>query len=122
MVCRLVTHLSLELKTPHEVVANVLTSEHLDASMRNMNTVRTTITLPEDMHRQLMLMAMNKKMSFNDVVKKKLMSREVSEDELEEQIEKDLAELRRIGRKIKRKVGNVDVARIIREERDRDNA
>lgn len=78
--------------------------------------------MPEDLHRQLMLMAMNKKMSFSDVVRKKLMARDISEEELERQIEDDLAYFRSVGRKIKKRVKYWDAAKIIREERDRDNA
>lgn len=89
-----------------------------------MNIIRATLRLPEELHQELMLAAFNRKISFNDLVKQKLMMVDVkqTDDELNGEIEEELRFLNSIGRKIKAGIGVIDCAKLVREERDRNNA
>lgn len=89
-----------------------------------MNIVRATLRLPEELHQELMLAAFNRKISFNDLVKQKLIVADIeqTDDESNGEIEEDLLFLKSIGRKIKAEMGAVDCAKLVREERDRNNA
>ena len=84
-----------------------------------MKTIRTTITLPEDLHEKLRQKAFQYKKSFNEVVVGQL--REKPEKEYfakstEQRVHDTLVffnEVSRMGKKI-------DVVKAIREDRDRD--
>jgi hypothetical protein len=86
-----------------------------------MSTVRTTITLPEDLHEELKLLALKHKLSLSDVVVEKIQGRKVvrkKKKSLEKEIQDTIAFFRKVaqeGDPIK------DAAKVVREERDRDN-
>ena len=84
-----------------------------------MNLVRRSVAFPEDIYEALRLEAFSRRMSVNQLVVEKSGGIKVSRAR---DAARDWERLQAIGRKIKAKMGEVDAARIIREERDRDNA
>jgi len=83
--------------------------------------IRTTITLPDQLHEELRIQAFKTKSSLSDVVVKKLWGEKAIKKEkksLDKQIEREIA----FFRKIQRMKPQFDAAKAVREERDRDNA
>ena len=86
-----------------------------------MNTVRTTITLPEDLHEELKLQALKEKKSFSDVLVEKIRIKKVSYRR--KSVKKEVEETIRFFRKIAQEGEPIeDAAKVVREERSRDNA
>lgn len=82
-------------------------------------TIRTTITLPVDLHEQLRLTAVKKKQSFNDLVLEYLSGKKKPRKILiEEQIKRDFA----LFDKVAASGIQIDAVKAIREERNRDDA
>ncbi|MBI2008102.1 hypothetical protein HYS82_00395 [Candidatus Amesbacteria bacterium] len=91
-----------------------------------MNLVRRSVAFPEDIYEALRLEAFSRRMSVNGLVLEKVRPKmknvAANKKKVEAKIAADLAYFKKIGDKIKREMGEVDVAKMIREERDRDNA
>jgi len=87
--------------------------------IENMNLVRRSVAFPEDIYEALRLEAFSRRMSVNQLVVEKSSGIKVSRAR---DAVRDWEKLQAIGRKIKAEMGEVDVVKIIREERDRDNA
>lgn len=88
------------------------------------NMLRTTVGIADQTHEYLMLRAIREKRTIGQIIDElALVSHpKLSVDEQDKQIENDLAFFRLAGRKIKKKVKLWDGTKIVREERDRDNA
>lgn len=90
-----------------------------------MNLIRRSVAFPEDIYEALRLEAFSRRISVNQLIVERaiphLKKKANSKKDLEKKIDSDLAFFRRIGDDIKREMGEVDVAKIVREERDRDN-
>lgn len=84
-----------------------------------MNTIRTTVVFDQDLHRQLSLLASALGMSFSDLVNRKLSNANagVSTSLAQKQMADDMAFFKRLGKK----AGKTDWAKLIREDRDRDS-
>jgi hypothetical protein len=85
-----------------------------------MQMIRTTISLPEDVHTNFRILALQQKKTFNDVILANLLikKRTKKNKSIDDQIASDFAlfdEIARSGIKI-------DAVKAVREERDRDNA
>lgn len=92
-----------------------------------MGLIRRSVAFPEDVYEALRLEAFSRRMSVNQLVVDKVrpkakVSGKKGEREVERRIARDLAFFKRLGDKIRREMGEVDIVKIIREERDRDNA
>ncbi len=89
-----------------------------------MLKVRTTVGIADQTHEYLMLRAIRERRTIGDIIDELALVSQprLSEGDLDRQIEKDLAYFRSVGRKIKKGVKNWNATKIIREERDRDNA
>lgn len=83
-----------------------------------MNTVRTTVVFDENLYRQLSLLASAMGLSFSHLVNKKLSNINVGTNFglIQKQMANDLTFFRKLGKK----AGKTDWAKIIREERNRD--
>ncbi|MDO8451926.1 MAG: hypothetical protein Q7S76_03590 [bacterium] len=83
-------------------------------------TVRTTINLPEDLHRELRLQAVREKKSLSGLVTDRLSGRMNNDSHVsvEERIRQDFELFDDIGRSGRQ----IDLVKALREERDRDNA
>lgn len=89
-----------------------------------MNLIRRSVAFPEDVYEALRLEAFSRRVSVNRLVVEKASGNKVAlvgKSRLKE-ASQDWERLQAIGRKIKAKMGEIDAAGIIREERDRDNA
>ena len=84
-----------------------------------MNTVRTTISLEADLHRQVLAQANNLGLSMSEVVNKRLMNPNFGKSRA--QIEEKIAEDRRFFRQLSHKGRKVDLVKALREYRDRDS-
>lgn len=84
-----------------------------------MNTVRTTIVFDTALYKQLSVQAAVMGVGFSDLVNRKLVNANVGAVPVssEEKIAKNRAFFRAFGKK----TGKTDWARLVREERDRDN-
>jgi hypothetical protein len=80
--------------------------------------IRTTLTLPQEVHHQLRTEAVEKHLSFNDLLLQKLGIKE--ESETQSTAEK-IAEAHTFFHKMGKVLGPIDSVRLIREERDRNN-
>jgi len=78
-----------------------------------MNTVRTTVSLDENLHRQLMAQAFSMGKSFSEVINLKLKNANFGIKRTT--AAEDLAFFRKLGKK----TGKTDWTKLIREERDR---
>ena len=85
-----------------------------------MDTVRTTITLPADLHEQLRLLSIKEKKSLGELVAEtfKYRQRKPKKMNVEEQIKRDFA----LFDATARSSVEYDAVKAVREERDRDNA
>lgn len=85
-----------------------------------MNTVRTTIVFDEALYRQLTVQAAVMGVGLSELVNKKLVNRNVGlDDEAKERL---LAKQRAIFRALGKKLGPTDWTKLVREERNRDDA
>lgn len=84
-----------------------------------MGMIRTTITISDDTHEQLMLRSFKEKKPLGKIIDELMTSPgiKLSEKELEREAERELRFLKKLGRRL----GQADWALEIREERDRDN-
>ena len=82
--------------------------------------IRTTVTLQDDTHEQLMLRSFKEKKSLGKIIDE--LVRTPVTRLTDAQIEASLKGLRKIGNKIKVEIGNVNAVDVVRAERDRDNA
>ena len=80
-----------------------------------MKKVRTTISLEENLHRQLMTEAFNTNKSLSQIINIKLKNKNFT-CEAQIDINKDFALFDRLAKK----AGKTDWTKLIREERDRD--
>jgi len=78
-----------------------------------MNTIRTTISIDENLHRQLVLQAFNSGVSFNQLVNSKLTDKKLEE---KSSLESDVAFFRKLGKK----TGKINWVKLIREQREKD--
>ena len=85
-----------------------------------MPMIRTTISLQGDVHKKLMLEAVNKRKSLSAVINDRLTNRRAGLSD--RAVEQEIKETRAFFNKIGKMVGKADWANVIREERDRDNA
>lgn len=85
-----------------------------------MDTVRTTITLPADLHEELRLLSIKEKKSLGELVVEKLRTKRKSPGM---SVEKKIARAFRIfDATAKSSKVDIDAVQAVREERDRDNA
>lgn len=91
-----------------------------------MHLVRRSVAFPEDIYEALRMEAFSRRMSVNGLVlekvKPKMKVKAASKKSVETRIDRDLAFFKNMGDKIRMEVGEVDIVKVIREERDRDNA
>lgn len=85
-----------------------------------MDMIRTTISLPVDLHEELRIRALKEKKSLGDLIeekfrKKKKKTKKIS---IDEQIKRDFA----LFDETARSSVKYDAVRAVREDRDRDNA
>lgn len=85
-----------------------------------MDTIRTTVTLPVDLHEQLRLQAIKEKKSLGDLIEEKFKGKKkkVRKLSVEEQIKRDFA----LFDLAAKSSVEYDAEKAVREERDRDNA
>lgn len=85
-----------------------------------MDTIRTTISLPVDLHEELRLLSIRQKKSLGDLIEEKFKGRKkrTKKKNIDEQIKKSL-ELFMSAAKYS---VEYDAEKAVREERDRDNA
>ncbi len=84
-----------------------------------MNTVRTTITLPEDLHEELKLLALKNKVTLSEVVESKISGRKIAKKKkknTEEEIKKTIAFFRRIAKEGEQ-INAIEAIREARKER-----
>lgn len=84
-----------------------------------MQTIRTTISLPEDLYEELRLLAFEEKKSLNKLLVERVTAKKKKNATLsiDEQIKQDLAFFAKVA-----KSGiQIDAVKAVREERDRDN-
>jgi len=86
--------------------------------------VRRSVAFPEDLYEQLRAEAFHRRVSVNQLIMDRMrpVEKKVDEAEMKRLAREDLRFFRKMGEKIKREFGEVDVVKVIREERDRDNA
>lgn len=84
-----------------------------------MQMIRTTVTLPEDFYEELRLLAYEQRRSVSSVLLEKALQKKVENFTLiQKNIDDDIAFFRKVA-----KMGvQIDAAKAVREERDRDNA
>jgi len=97
-----------------------LTSMHHDAMMQDMDTIRTTITLPIELHERLRIMSITQKKPLGELIAEKYSQEKPMKKHksIKREIEEDFA----LFDKVARSSVPYDAARAVREERDRDNA
>ncbi|MBI3379969.1 hypothetical protein HY029_04395 [Candidatus Gottesmanbacteria bacterium] len=85
-----------------------------------MDTIRTTISLPVDLHEELRLLSIKKKKSLGDLIEEKFRGKKKKSKKISisEQIKKDFALFDATARSSVK----YDAVRAVREDRDRDNA
>ncbi|KKT58031.1 MAG: hypothetical protein UX91_C0007G0061 [Candidatus Amesbacteria bacterium GW2011_GWB1_47_19] len=83
-----------------------------------MDTIRTTITLPADIHAEWRWEALKKRISLGEVILEKTGVKRSNKLPLEKRLKRDYA----IFDRVSRSGVKLDAARAVREERDRDNA
>lgn len=83
-----------------------------------MSQIRTTVSLDANLHQALMSQAVTSGMSLSTLVNKRLANQNagVRSDVIKKQIADDLKFFKKLGKKM----GETDWAKVIREERDRD--
>lgn len=83
-----------------------------------MNSVRTTVSFDETLHRQLLMQALNMGVSLSELINIKLANKNVGSDKstLEAKINSDVGVFKRLAKKF----GKTDWATVVRKERDRD--
>lgn len=88
--------------------------------MISMNTVRTTITLPADLHEKLRLRAVKQKKSLEKLIAEKYGYGEENKQAAsgEKEFEEDIKLFDKLAERSKK----YDAVKAVREERDRDNA
>lgn len=83
-----------------------------------MKTIRTTVTLPADVHQQLRTQAFRYNKSLNDVIMSKLQEapeRKCEAKSKEEEIDADISFFKQMAKK----GDQIDLVKALREERDR---
>lgn len=85
-----------------------------------MDTIRTTITLPVDLHEELRLRALKEKKSLGELIVEKIKGRKkkAKKENIDEQIKKSL----KLFMSAAKYSVEYDAEKAVREERDRDNA
>lgn len=84
-----------------------------------MDTVRTTITLPAELHEKLRLLSIKEKKSLGELVEEKFKTRKSSSRmDIEKRLQRDLRLFQATARSSK---VNIDAVRAVREERNRDD-
>lgn len=85
-----------------------------------MDTIRTTISLPVDLHEELRLLSIKKKKSLGDLIEEKFRGKKKKSKKISiaEQIKRDFA----LFDLAAKSSVEYDAAKAVREERDRDNA
>ena len=85
-----------------------------------MDIIRTTISLPVDLHEQLRLQAVKERKSLGDLIEEKFRGkkRKAKKLSIEEQIKRDFA----LFDLAAKSSVEYDAEKAVREERDRDNA
>jgi len=77
-----------------------------------MNTIRTTISLPKDLHEELRIQSVKERKSIGEIIARKF--KPDYEESQKTSIDEDLAFFREIGKQI----GKFDAVKVIRDERD----
>lgn len=80
--------------------------------------IRTTISLPVDLHEELRLLSIKEKKSLGDLIEEKFKGRKNKKISVAQQIKRDFA----LFDKTARSSVKYDAERAVREDRDRDNA
>lgn len=85
-----------------------------------MDTIRTTVSLPVDLHEQLRLQAIKEKKSLGDLIEEKFRAKKKKTKKLSigEQIKRDFA----LFDLAAKSSVEYDAEKAVREDRDRDNA
>ena len=85
-----------------------------------MSMIRTTISLQEDLHKKLMFEAVNNRKSLSAIINERLTNRRAGLSD--RAVDEEIKEARAFFDKIGKMIGKTDWKKVIREERDRDNA
>ena len=85
-----------------------------------MSMIRTTISLQEDLHKKLMFEAVNNRKSLSAIINERLTNRRAGLSD--RAVDEEIKEARAFFHKIGKMIGKTDWKKVIREERDRDNA
>lgn len=85
--------------------------------------IRTTISLPEDFHEELRLMALKNRTTLGELVVNKFRGKQISgrfrkKETVDEEVEKMFAFFDSVAKEGEQ----IDAVKAVREERDRDNA
>lgn len=87
-----------------------------------MQLVRTTITLPRELHEELRLDAIKKRKTFTSIVTDTLKNRRRYKKPTRATIEKRIKAAFKIFDEVANSGLDIDLVKALREERDRDNA
>ncbi len=81
-----------------------------------MKTIRTTVTLPEDVYDMIRIKAAQEQKTFGEIIIDFVKQKNV--DSIQKRVEQDFA----FFQKLARKSPKIDMVKALREDRDRDNA
>lgn len=88
-----------------------------------MQTIRTTVNFPRDLHQELRFEAFKKRKTLNSVVIEKLYEKRRSKKHRAKNVEKRIKEAFKVFDEVARSGRqDIDLVKALREERDRDNA
>ena len=92
---------------------------HHDDMMINM--IRTTVSLPDELHEEIRLLAFKNRISFSKAMLSKI-SGEKAIKKSKKSLDKDIERTIKFFRKIAKTGAQINAVQAVREERDRDNA
>lgn len=92
-----------------------LTSLHYDDMMMNM--IRTTVSLPEELHEEIRLLAFKNRISFSDAMLSKINGKK-NYKKSQKSLDKDIERTIKFFRKIANTGTKIDAEKAVREERE----